>query len=450
MNLTGLFPYTGSAYQEYESDQLVDLERQFNKQVNDNVKRAKRGKAPNVITCWRHEAWYRDLVQKSPICSVGCMYRATLPTGEHVLHCFPPKYVLSAPELVMNRVENQTTYLPPKGEPEPQVKSDSPVTPKEPEPVATHESGPPEERHIDVYDEIMSMTVEQLITRMAERKKTQERCIDKSDDDESDEDEFVDAWGDEPVPDLSSEVLGTQAMEWMSSNAFLNGGRRRGGKKGRGGGRRRGGGQRQRIPRVLVNRGRSFMSNRFRTHLDYDLPFTAPLATALFPYAIEYVVLTNPNNVTTVSTLLPGYAGLALMYRKYRTFKFIFSFIAVNNDNFGMEIFACPINFVPSLVAAPTAFFSQPECRTKVLSAKGGIDQKTLIWKGTVAGFGGSASTSVEDAYCGTTDNTAPPTDNMYLIYGTRTNGNASVSAPLFKIRLRVFLEFYELQSPTS
>jgi len=218
-------------------------------------------------------------------------------------------------------------------------------------------------------------------------------------------------------------------------------------KRGRGRGRRGGG---QRMPRVLVNRGRSFMADRFRTHLDYDLPFTAPLATALFPYALEYVVLTNPNIVTTVSTAMPGYIGLAAMYRKYRTYKFIFSFIAANNDNFAIEIFACPVGYVPSLTANPTAFFSQPEARTKVLSAKGGIDQKTLIWKGAVAGFGGSASTSVEDSYCGTTDNTSPPADNMYLIYGSRTNGNASISAPLFKIRVRIFLEFYELQSPTG
>lgn len=394
---------------------LVDLEKDFKKQVYDNVKRARRGKAPNVIVCWRHEEWFKDLVQKSPICSVGCMHRATLPNGEYVIHCSYPKYVPSVPEPYHVIVSSDTShvlcvrssYVPPK---------------REPAPIATYveqvKSDPPKERYIDKSD------------------------------DESDEEEFVDAWGDEPVPVVSSEVLGTQAIEWMSSNAMLDGGRRPRGKKGRRGRGGRGGGQR--IPRMLVNRGRSFISDRFRTHLDYDLPFTAPLATALFPYSLEYVVLTNPNNVTTVSTALPGYLGFAAMYRKYRTYKFIFSFIAVNNDNFGIEIFACPVNFVPSLVAAPTRFFSQPECRTKVLSAKGGIDQKTLIWKGSVAGFGGSASTSVEDAYCGTTDNTAPPTDNMYLIYGTNTNGSASVSAPLFRIRVRIFLEFYELQSPTG
>jgi len=128
----------------------------------------------------------------------------------------------------------------------------------------------------------------------------------------------------------------------------------------------------------------------------------------------------------------------------------MFSFVVVNNDAFPIEIFACPVNFVPSLVANPTAYFSQPESRTRVLSAKGGMDRASLVWTGSVAGFGGSASTSVEDSYCGTTDNTSPPSDNLYLIYGSRTWGNASISAPLFKIRVRIFLEFYELQSPTS
>jgi len=269
------------------------------------------------------------------------------------------------------------------------------------------------------------------------------------------EEPFPMDWGSEPVPPCTSEVLGPQATDWMNSDMKLNGaGRGRKSKRGngRGRGRRKNNMSRsnQRIPRIMVNRGRDFAPSRMRTHLDFDLPFAAPLATALFPYALEYVVLTNPNIVTTVSTALPGYVFYSTAYRKYRTYRFMFSFLVANNDAFPIEIFACPVNFVPSLTANPTAYFSQPEARTRVLSAKGGMDRASLVWTGSVAGFGGSSSTSVEDSYCGTTDNTSPPADNLYLIYGSRTYGNASISAPLFKIRVRIFFGVLRITKPSK
>jgi len=205
-----------------------------------------------------------------------------------------------------------------------------------------------------------------------------------------------------------------------------------------------------RVPRIVYNDNRLLVASRQEACFVFDLDFAAPAATVIFPYSLEYIIATNPNVLTVSSSAVPGYTAMKTLYRKYRVFQTQLRFSLANNEAFPVEMFACPVNFVPSLVTSPVAYFSQPGCQTKLVSAKGGLDNHTLVVTASPAKFGGSASTSVEDAYVGTTDNTSPPSDNYYFLYGFNTNGLATVSGVTLLVRIHVWLEFFELQSPVS
>jgi len=268
----------------------------------------------------------------------------------------------------------------------------------------------------------------------------------------NDYDGFLEGWGDEPVPVFQSEVLGSSANEWINSDDMLIGGvRGRKSKRGNGRGRgrrkgRRGGG----APKVMVNRSHFWAPDRIRTHLVMDLRFTSPAATLLAPWSLNYIILTNPNSFTGASTSVPGYASLAAMYRKYRVRTGRLVYRCQNNEGFGIEIFACPVNFLPSLTADPSRYLSMQNARRYLMSPKGGMDHGTVRVSASIAQFGGSANTTVEDNYVGTTDNTSPPSDNLYIIYGFLTNGAASVNYNLDVITVSVEIDFFELQSPAT
>jgi len=242
---------------------------------------------------------------------------------------------------------------------------------------------------------------------------------------------------------ITSEVLGP-VHEWGLPGGMQRRGRSK--KRGRGRGKRRGAG----TPRMVINRSPFWAPARLRTHLKFDLRFTAPSATIASPWSLEYIVLTNPNNFTGASTAVSGYASLAAMYRKNRVIKGHLIFSCQNNDAFGIEMFATPVNFLPSLITDPTRFLNMQNSRRRLISPKGGIDHGTVKATASIAQFGGSASTAVEDNYVGTTDNTSPPSDNLYFLYGHLTNGVATVVPALNVITVFVEIDFFELQSPAT
>jgi len=247
-----------------------------------------------------------------------------------------------------------------------------------------------------------------------------------------------------PSPQVPGEVLGPSAINWINSDEKLPGGkrhRRRRGKKSR---RRRPG-----VP-VTINRSVFYAPPRMRTHLTFNLRFTAPAATLLSPWSLEYIVLTNPNIFTGVSTPVPGYTELAGLYRKYRVRSGSLLYSMQNNEAFGVEMFSCPVNFLPSLTTDPTRYLSMGGAKTRLISPKTGMDHGTVRTNASIARFGGSANTTVEDAYVGTSDNSSPPADNLYFIYGFMTNGLATVSPALNVITVSVTIDFFELQSPST
>jgi hypothetical protein len=201
----------------------------------------------------------------------------------------------------------------------------------------------------------------------------------------------------------------------------------------------------------IVPKG-NWMPPRIRTQLVFDLLYTSPPTTVVAPYATEILNCSNPNQVTTVSTVLPGYVSLALMYRKYIMVSFHALFTVCNNETFDIEIFLAGDNSLPVALTNPTPWFSQGNkyCRTKMLSGKGGMDKGTLSLTLRQSDFGGVSALPVSCYLEGTTDNTSPPANNVYMFYGYRNTGLATVTAPTFKIRITMVLEFYEFQSPSS
>jgi len=242
---------------------------------------------------------------------------------------------------------------------------------------------------------------------------------------------------------VESEVLGPVVEQGLPGGMQK---RWKGKKRGRGRGGKRGAG----TPRIVINRSPFWAPARLRTHLKFDLRFTAPSATLVAPWSLEYIVITNPNNFTGVSTAVSGYTSLAAMYRKFRVRKGSLVFSCQNNETFGIEMFATPVNFLPSLVTDPTRFLNMQNSRRRLISPKGGIDHGTVKATASIAQFGGSANTAVEDSYVGTTDNTSPPSDDLYIIYGFLTNGVATVTPALDVITVFVEIDFFELQSPAS
>jgi hypothetical protein len=243
---------------------------------------------------------------------------------------------------------------------------------------------------------------------------------------------------------MTSEVLGPSAIHWINSEDKLLGGKRRQRKRGKRPKRRRRG-----VP-TTINRSVFFAPPRLRTHLTFELRFTAPAATLLNPWSLEFINLTNPNMFTGVSTSVPGFTEWGGLYRKYRVGDGDFEYSTLNNDPFGVEMFSTPVNFQPSLTADPTKFLSMGGAKTKLISPKGGLDHGTVRNRASVSWFGGSATTTVEDAYVGTTDNTSPPADNLYFLYGFMTNGMATVTPALNVIKVHVTIDFFELQSPPT
>jgi hypothetical protein len=247
-----------------------------------------------------------------------------------------------------------------------------------------------------------------------------------------------------------SEVLGPAAVQWQNSDEKLLGsGRGRGGFRGR---RKRGNEGRGMMgrPQTVFNRGRDYAPSRLRTHLVFDLRFTAPAASVMSPWSLNVILATNPNTFTLASTPVPGYTELAGLYRKYRVRSFKLIYSVINYELYGIEAFICPVNFLPSTALDPTRYLSQGVATRRIVSAKGGKDNATLFKSSSITSFGGSANTTVEDAYVGTTDNSSPPSDNIYFIYGFMTNGAATVSPSTNIINLKVLIDFFELQSPAT
>jgi len=209
--------------------------------------------------------------------------------------------------------------------------------------------------------------------------------------------------------------------------------------------------QNQRVKVWIVPKG-NWMPPRVRTELVFDLFYPSPPTTVVAPYATEILNCSNPNQVTTVSTALPGYVSFSATYRKYQMVSFHALFTVCNNENFDIEMFIAGDNSLPAALLNPTPWFSQGNkyCKTKSLSAKGGMDKGTLSLKLRQSDFGGVSALPVSCYLEGTTDNSSPPANNVYMFYGYRNTGLATVTAPTFKIRITMCLEFYEFQSPSS
>jgi len=152
-------------------------------------------------------------------------------------------------------------------------------------------------------------------------------------------------------------------------------------------------------------------------------------ATLAIPYTYAYLNLSSPTllNSGSAPTSLNGWNLLSLLMRKYVSFNMLVRIDYDHEETFGVEMFACPVNFIPTAtIAEAQASLSNPRCVKQITTNKldrGRLTVVTGLWE-----FGGFSPRNSEDAHWGTVNPLVPPIDSLYLHLGSDTNGAASVT----------------------
>jgi len=189
--------------------------------------------------------------------------------------------------------------------------------------------------------------------------------------------------------------------------------------------------------------------------LKFDLFFTAPAATVLAPYSLNYFLPCQPQYCTTVAVNVPGFTSFAGLWRKYIPMDGNrFKYTLTNQEAFPVEMFVIPLNYSPvGLITDPRPYLSYPGAKTLTVSAKGGVDRGTLTLYINRRQFTGFLPTQVEDNFTGLTSGSmaaSAPADQYYIMYGFITNGVATVAGLSNKIRNQFCLDFAEPQLPVN
>jgi len=175
-------------------------------------------------------------------------------------------------------------------------------------------------------------------------------------------------------------------------------------------------------------------------------------ATVPVPYGYSFYVVTNPMICNQGSaTSVPYFTMYTAAYRKFRVRNFSVTVNYVNTETHAVNSFVCPFNYLPpNTVASNQAALTNILCRKKLVSPAGGMDRATLRISQSVSSMAGFANTNVEDAYVGLTDGTSPPSDNIYVLVATQTNGLASVIGVLTSVLISFGIDFMERQTPLN
>jgi len=248
------------------------------------------------------------------------------------------------------------------------------------------------------------------------------------------------------VSAYKSEVLGSQANAWMESGLMLVGGTK---KRLKGKARTK---QKRHLGPMRMNGTLGVAPRVNGIRLNTRFIQVANNATVLNPFTYAYLNLTNPQlsnggSATAVSFFL----AYAAMYRKFRDRGYRVRTSYGNNEGFFDVPFNTPFNYLPpNTIASNNAAFINIQTRDKLASAKGGQDRSFLKFRGSVTSMAGFASNNTEDAYVGLTDGSSPPSDNIYTLVSTATNGLASIAGILIVVDIQFTIDFIEHQTPAG
>jgi len=214
---------------------------------------------------------------------------------------------------------------------------------------------------------------------------------------------------------------------------------------GRGRGRGGGGAPRTKKPFAVTSR-----TLRIGLHAEYNVVLNG--ATALNPFGYSYILLTNPQLSNAGSaTPVPFFMMYAAGYRKFRVNSYRVRCRYGNAENFFINAFVCPFNYLPpNTVASNTAAYENPRTKKALISPKGGMDKGVVQTGSTVQGMGGFSNRLTEDNFVGNVDGSSPPTDNVYMLISMSTNGAISVSGVFVSVEIDFSVDFFECQTPAT
>lgn len=206
--------------------------------------------------------------------------------------------------------------------------------------------------------------------------------------------------------------------------------------------------------RAMIVRGvRSFAPPRVITHLSYSK--TGILTSAVTSIATQRLFPTNAYDVDPLfaSTAMPGFTEWGALYRNFRTLRASIMVEFSNLEPRPVTVLLVPVNYDYGTTITQSGFstlMSQPNCKTRMLSAVGGQDRAVLRSSARTNQFAGALSNSF-DAYVGSTTNAFSPTQFWGFFYSAFVQGASSIPLGIgVTIKMDVEIEFFELQTPSS
>jgi len=142
------------------------------------------------------------------------------------------------------------------------------------------------------------------------------------------------------------------------------------------------------------------------------------------------------------STAMPGFAEFASLYARYRPLEMSYDFEASNKETFALQVmtgFTCP-----TLTPTSVLLLGNPHWKTKMISAKGGLDRSRIKDKVTMVELFGTKQALYDDIFTGSTQSATLATvgtTNAYFVILSPSVG--IVNGVDYNITIRLKLTFY-------
>jgi len=173
--------------------------------------------------------------------------------------------------------------------------------------------------------------------------------------------------------------------------------------------------------------------------------------------ANETFLITDPQNIdfahAGTSVNLPFWSARAVEYRKFRVVSANVNVSFSCNEPGGALVSMTPVNkAIAQNDAAYDVLLDQPNTLTKYLGPPGGNGTGYLQHSYTTAGLGGSPDVKANDFYSGDTDVTTAgrPSNNWYVVVGASIDGATQTVGVNFRITVKTYVRFYEINDPTN
>lgn len=205
-------------------------------------------------------------------------------------------------------------------------------------------------------------------------------------------------------------------------------------------------------PHEIVYRGLNMFPDRIETTLRFNK--TSFLLNAGVVFGNNRFEPTNAYDIDPIvaSTAMPGFTEAGGLYRFYRVPRFKVEVHVANKETFPTVVWVCPGNFDPTANTANFQYYlSSRNSKKAYLGGNQGNNRCTLTLPWTeVSAFGGASTSGMQiDNYCGRTDGSVLPGNNMWVAFGNYGDA-VGVTGVDYSIDIEVTIEFFELTTPAT